>query len=61
MKLFTLWITAFITFTITLYAQNGGYALEFGGTKIAECSNSSLVNINGKAITVEAWIYPSSP
>lgn len=43
-----------------LSAQQGGYALEFGGTKYANCGNDASVSISGTAISLEAWIYPTA-
>ncbi|MDD4374710.1 MAG: T9SS type A sorting domain-containing protein [Bacteroidales bacterium] len=42
------------------FAQIGGYALQFDGTKYVDCGNGASVNITGKAITLEAWIFPTA-
>ena len=43
---------------IELYAQN---ALDFDGTDDkVDCGNDTSVQVSGKAITLEAWIYPTA-
>lgn len=51
---------AFVLASISLNAQQGGYALEFGGTKYVNCGNDASVSISGTAISLEAWVYPTA-
>ena len=50
----------FILLTVGLQAQQGGYALEFNGTKYVNCGNDASVCISGTALTLEAWVYPTA-
>ena len=56
LTLISLFILSFIC--IELSAQN---ALDFDGTDDkVDCGNDTSVQISGKAITLEAWIYPTA-
>jgi len=53
-------IMALYLLVVNLSAQQGGYALNFDGTKYVNCGNGASVIITGKAITLEAWIFPTA-
>ncbi|MFT4754877.1 MAG: hypothetical protein ACI85Q_002440 [Salibacteraceae bacterium] len=56
-NLYLLALTLFL-FNSNFYAQNG---LSFDGTNDqVDCGNNTSVQITGTAITLEAWIYPTS-
>jgi len=56
LTLISIFILSFIC--IQLYAQN---ALDFDGTDDkVDCGNDTSVQVSGKAITLEAWIYPTA-
>ncbi len=50
----------FLLATINLNGQQGGYALQFDGTKNVNCGTSASLNITGTAITLEAWVFPTA-
>ena len=59
MKKIILYFVALLA-TTTISAQIGGNALQFSGNKYVNCGNASSLNITGKAITLEAWVFPTS-
>ncbi len=52
-------VAAALLISFLSYTQNN-YAVSFDGSSSANCGSNSGLNITGTAITVEAWIYPTS-
>ena len=51
-------ITFFLFLSLSFFSQN---SLNFDGTNdFVNCGNSPSINITGNALTLEAWIYPTS-
>ncbi len=49
----------FLLSSMTIQAQNN-YGISFNGSSSADCGTGTGFNISGTAITIEAWIYPTS-
>lgn len=49
----------FVILVNTTKAQSN-YAVNFNGSAIMNCGTNAAYNLTGKAITAEAWIYPTS-
>ena len=51
-------LATLVLLSATINGQTGDYALEFNGTSsYINCGTGSSFNIDGTAITIEAWVY----
>ena len=61
MKKLLLFVAILLMTGFNMIAQQGGYALKFDGANdYVNCGNDASLQISGKAITMEAWIFPKS-